>query len=72
MCKIILIFVFQCQPELVLTYVGGRYGDEATHVFNEEEGALSGHTPYVAVCERISGKDIRAQRFDGFIYFFPT
>ncbi len=52
----------QGNPNLVLTYLGGRFGDESTFPMNEEEGQLSGHLPFVAVCEKLPHKDAKAQR----------
>ena len=60
--KIAISIHFQSHPDLFLTYLGGRFGDESSFSVNEEEGHLPGHQPFVAVCERLPTKDCRAQR----------
>ena len=52
----------QSHPDLFLTYLGGRFGDENSFPTNEEEGQLPGYMPFVAVCDRLPAKDSKAQR----------
>ena len=56
----------QSHPDLFLTYLGGRFGDENSFPVNEEEGQLPGHMPFIGACERLSAKDSRAQRYRTF------
>lgn len=48
---------------MALTYIGSRFGDEETAVSNESETALRGIRPYLAVCEKLEGRDARSQRW---------
>ena len=40
-----------------------RFGDEESSVENESSNALKGIKPYLAVCEKLEGKDAKCQRF---------
>ena len=53
--------LLQSQPELVLTYLGSRFGDEDSLVVNQED-IPKGMKCYVAVCEKLEGKDSKAQK----------
>lgn len=49
-------------PELRLTYLGSRFGDEDTHLGNEKEGVPRGIKNYIAMCQKLTGKDLKSQR----------
>ena len=52
----------QSQPDLYLTFLGGRFGDEETSVKNREEGFPTGQCLYLAICDKLDSQNIKAQR----------
>lgn len=50
-------------PHLALTFLGSQLGQEDTQVTNTEDGVKGGQRFYLAVCDRLSGKMAKAQRF---------
>ncbi|CAH1787762.1 unnamed protein product [Owenia fusiformis] len=50
-------------PELVFTYLGGCYGDDESIAKNEIDGVPSGHRYFIAVCDKLSGKHAKNQRW---------
>lgn len=63
---IVVYLILQSQPELMLTYLGARFGDEDTAVENEETENLppKGHKFFIAVCERLEGRGVKAQKWE--------
>ena len=58
-----LNFWFQSHPDLFLTYLGSRFGDEETAVKNREEGFPACQSLYLAVCNKLDSQHLKAQRF---------
>lgn len=57
--------IFQGSPELVLTYLGARHGDEESQVTNEESGMPPGDRIYLAACAKINSTGpAKSQRSD--------
>lgn len=60
--------IFQGSPELVLTYLGARHGDEESQVTNEESGMPPGDRIYLAACAKInSTRPAKSQRSNVFL-----
>ena len=54
--------VMQSQPQLALTYLGSRQGEDEGQVRNSEAGTMKGEHFYLALCQKLSGKDASLQR----------
>ncbi|XP_076472192.1 doublecortin domain-containing protein 1-like [Babylonia areolata] len=53
----------QSHPQLVLTYLENKYGDDESYNENRPQGLLSGARVYLVVADPLSKKDAACQRF---------
>jgi hypothetical protein len=63
-CMYFVIYniTLQSYPQLVLTYLGNRFGDDESYNENRPEGLLPGARVYMLVAEPLSKKDAACQR----------